>query len=189
MRSERHTGWSPEMRMMKPMCVRRMGGLPISVGRDLRRQKSLKPLRCHPITVSGLTMTRGRVQSGQSLRRATQNTRSLGPESGAPVSPQADSQLLSQGRVLQGQSSLEHHGRSEESGDFRYECENHGQTISQRGNPPGRRWLRPFRGLRIWFRYCAVSCSPHWRLSRLRTPRNPPLHLLRTPCNNHHKRI
>ncbi|MCK4415298.1 MAG: transposase [Candidatus Eisenbacteria sp.] len=43
---------------------------------ELRRQNIRKPLRCHPITVSGLTMTRGRVQAGQSLWSATQNTRS-----------------------------------------------------------------------------------------------------------------
>ena len=58
------------------MCARGMRGRPTLPDRDLRRHIALKPLRCHPSTVAGLTMTRGRVQSAQSLRRTTQKIRS-----------------------------------------------------------------------------------------------------------------
>ena len=61
---------------MKAICSWEIRGRPIGLRDDFLRQKIRKPLRCQRITVSGLTMTRARVQSGQSLRSATQNTRS-----------------------------------------------------------------------------------------------------------------
>jgi hypothetical protein len=51
-------------------------GLPTLASRDFRRQSSLKPRRCHPMTVSGLTMIRGRDHPDQALRRRAQKSRS-----------------------------------------------------------------------------------------------------------------
>ena len=52
-------------------------GRPALPTRDFQRQKSLKPLRCHFMTVSGFTTTRVDFQSGHICESQAQNSLSL----------------------------------------------------------------------------------------------------------------
>ena len=57
-----YSGWSPEMRRMKSMCVSGIRGRP-GPGLDFFRQYSLNFFFRHLMTVSGFTMTSREVQS------------------------------------------------------------------------------------------------------------------------------
>jgi hypothetical protein len=57
----------------------------IATREPLGRQYSLKPARCHAITVAGLTMTNTSAQCGQKRRRAIQKTRSTSQMRGPPL--------------------------------------------------------------------------------------------------------
>ena len=81
--SSPHSGWSPEIRLMKPMCFPEMRGRPILPGHDLRRHMALKPLRCQLSTVLG--------SQASSFLRSSVNR-----------------ELLTQGNVLQGQGCPRH---------------------------------------------------------------------------------
>src|SRR5262249_3535578 len=71
-------GLAADMRRISARTSRETGGRPSPFRRLFQVQKSLNPVRCHRITVSGLTKERASAQPLQNRHKRTQNSRSAG---------------------------------------------------------------------------------------------------------------
>ena len=69
-----HRVFSRDIRRTRSQISLDTGGRPGFLRRDFHVQKSLNPLRCQPMTVSGLTITRAWRQPGHRQDRMTQKT-------------------------------------------------------------------------------------------------------------------
>ena len=69
-----HRVFSRDIRRTRSRISLDTGGRPGFLRRDFHVQKSLNPLRCQPMTVSGLTITRAWRQPGHRQDRMTQKT-------------------------------------------------------------------------------------------------------------------
>ena len=98
------------------------GGRP---GWDLRFQKSLKPLRCEWIRVSGLTMTRTSVPAGPAAAERRPEESVSGVQFGPRPFPFQYGDLLSEGEDFEGRASpaAEEDADDRENGEdeFRHE--------------------------------------------------------------------
>ena len=92
-----HRVFSRDIRRTRSRISLDTGGRPGFLRRDFHVQKSLNALRCQPMTVSGLTITRAWRQPGHRQDRMTQKTLSAFRQWPGPL-PFQDSYLLSQGK-------------------------------------------------------------------------------------------
>ena len=77
MRGAPHLGFSATMRKISSRISLLIGFLPTAFrAREIQRQYSRNPARCHRTTVSGVTRINGRFQPDQTFRKTTQNSRS-----------------------------------------------------------------------------------------------------------------
>ena len=77
-----HNVFSRDIRRIRSRISLDTGGRPGFPRRDFPVQKSLNPLRCHLMTVSGLTITREWHQPAHRQDRMTQKTLSAVPSDG-----------------------------------------------------------------------------------------------------------
>ena len=83
-----------------------MAGRPGPCRRLFQVQTSLKPVRCHRMTVSGWTTATASVQPRHRRASRTQNSRSDGPQAWTRRGALEDGQLVPQGEVLEHQGAL-----------------------------------------------------------------------------------